>query len=289
MSSVEALRDVLRFLNAHEFVHSSDSRNIPYQEPNREYNDDGPLHIIDDAIVATYATLLLGSSFQPIVTTDDRVIGHKALVVAKTSAHRDYRFIEFPENSKLTLATSDRDDVIYRDRLTRTMHTLNYVSTGQSEDLYLSVNPQHLQAVRQNHGEAFEKILAQCGLHPDRIVLEIPEYAVADKQHLRIAIAAWQQRNYRIAIDIGSAQTQLTSVLNLKPDIIKFDSRLIARLSEGSVSQKHLESMIERIRGEGLHAVAAGVDSSALYDTARKYGFFALHGKWLTDGFSAEY
>lgn len=289
MSSVEALRDVVRFLNSHEFGHGGESRNISARDSHREYSDDGPLHIVDEAIAASYATLLLGSSFQPIVTTGDRVIGHKALVVAKSPPNRDYRFIEFPENSKQALAPSDRDDVIYRDRLTRTMHTLNYVSSGRGEDLYLSVNPQHLQAVRQNHGEAFEKILAQCGLHPDRIVLEIPEYAVADKQHLRTAIAAWQQRNYRIAIDIGTAQTQLTSVLNLKPDIIKFDGRLVARLSEGSVSQKHLESMIERIRADGIHAVAAGVDSSALYDTARKYRFFALHGKWLTGVVETEY
>lgn len=281
MSSVEALRDILRFLNTHEFGHGSDSSKIHYPESDYQYSEDGPLHIVDDTIVATYATLLLGSSFQPIITADDRVIGYKALVTAKSSAHRDYRFIEFPENSKLTLATNDRDDVIYRDRLTRTMHAVNYISSGLGEDLYLSVNPQHLQAVRQNHGEAFEKILAECGLRPDRIVLEIPEYAVADKQHLRAAIAAWQKRHYRIAIDMGAAQTQLTSVLNLKPDIIKFDGSFVARLSEGVVSQKQLENMIERIRANGVHAVAAGVDSSALYDAARKYQFLALHGKWL--------
>ena len=282
MSSVEALRDILRFLNAHEFGSSDDKSQLRSAQLGSKSSDDGPLHIVDGAIVASYATLILGSSFQPIVAADDRVVGHKALVTAKSSTHRDYRFIDFPDISKISAATADSNDVVYRDRLTRTMHALNYISSGLSNDLYLSVNPQHLQSVRQNHGEVFEKILAQCGLQPDRIVLEIPEYAVADKQHLRTAISAWQQRHYRIAIDVGAAQTQLTSVLNLKPDIIKFDSSVIARLSEGVVSQSQLEKMIDRVRDKGMHAVAAGVDSSALYDIARKYPFFALHGKWLT-------
>jgi EAL domain-containing protein (putative c-di-GMP-specific phosphodiesterase class I) len=283
VSSVEALRDVLRFLNTHEFGLGGDNSQVGRSESGSEYGDDGPLHIIDNAIVATYAGLLLGSAFQPIVASDDRVVGHKALVTAKSSARHDFSFVDFPDTPKIAAATRDRNDVIYRDRLTRTMHALNYIASGLSDDLYLNVNPQHLQSVRQNHGEVFEKILAQCGLQPNRIVLEIPEYAVADKQHLRAAIKAWQQRHYRIAIDAGAAQTQLTSVLNLKPDIIKFDGSFVAKFSDVEASQNQLEKMIGRIRESGVHAIAAGVDSAALFDEARKYRFFALHGKWLTD------
>lgn len=291
MSSVEALRDILRFLNAREFGLGNDKSQIGRTQLGFDHSDggDGPLHIVDDAIVATYATLLLGSSFQPIVAGEDHVVGYKALVTAKSASHRDYRLLDFPDISKLALATSDRDDVIYRDRLTRTMHVLNYLSSGSSEDLYLSVNPQHLQAVHKNHGEVFERILAQCGLAPDRIVLEIPEYAVGDKRHLRAAIAAWQKRHYRIAIDVGAAQTQLTSVLSLKPEIIKFNGSFVASLSENSVSQQQLEKTIESMRENGVRTVVAGIDSGDLYDMARQYSFFALQGKWLVDRVAMAY
>jgi EAL domain-containing protein (putative c-di-GMP-specific phosphodiesterase class I) len=269
VSSAEALRDVLRFLNAHEFSRV----------------DEEPLHIESGAIVAGYASLLLGSSFQTIVGKDEGVVGYKALVAARSSARRNYCTLDIPE---LIPFENEKNEVIYRDRLTRTMHALNYLALDLQGELHMSVNPLHLQAVHHNHGAVFEKILAQCGLQPNRIVLEIPEYAVADKHHLRTAIASWQQRHYRIAIDrFGAEHAQLIRVLNLRPDIIKFDSGFVGRLSANPASKEKLELMIEQIRANGIQAIATGIDDDVLYNAAREYSFSALQGQWLADHASA--
>lgn len=279
MSNAESLRDILRFLNTHEFSRDSDANQINYFRLDADCSEEGPLRIVDGAIVVDYATLLLGSSFQPIVAGADRIVGYKALVTARSVARNHHRVVDIPS---LTLAESDRSEVIYRDRLTRTMHALNYLANELEGDLHMSVNAQHLQAVHQNHGEVFGHILAQCGLQPDRIVLDIQEYAVNDKQHLRAAIAAWQQRRYRIAIDrFGAEHAQLSRVLALHPDIIKFDGGFIARLSATAASKKKLDAILAQIGDGSIRAIATGIDDETLYEVARAYPFFARQGQFF--------
>lgn len=277
MSSAAALTDILRFLNTHDFKRGSIT-----QKADDGYGDldpeQLPLQIFNDAIVARYASLRLGSDFQSIVGLDGGFIGYKAQATAFSSNVSDYHFLDI---AKLLPSAGDRSELVYLDRLTRTVHALNYLASELQGDLHLSVNPQHLLEVHENHGQVFESILAKCGLQPDQIVLEIAEHAVSDKRHLKTAIAGWKKRCYRIAFDdFGVNFQRANRALSLQPDIIKFDSDFVARMSVTLNSRHRLEAMLADVHAAGIQTIVTAVDSEILYDTVQMFPFLAVQGCW---------
>jgi len=276
VSNVHALQDVLRYLNSHDFKRESVGAK---QVAVGDYPDfyDRPLQITGDAIIADYATLRLSSRFQPITTVDGTAIGYKAYLRAASNATRNYNL----DISKLALAAIDRREIVYLDRLTRTLHALNYLAQDLNGDLHMSVNPKHLLEVHGNHGAVFEQILSKCGLETNRIVLEISEY-VSNKEHLQIAIDGWRQRRYKIAFDnFTPSPVQIARVLKHKPDIVKIDISSLYIVAGTTEARQLLEDAIEQFGDEGIEAVATHIDDVEDYETAKCYGFAALQGAWL--------
>lgn len=272
MSSAQALHDVLIFLNSNDFKRGDAAENF--------HVDHEPLQIAGDAIVAKYAMLSLASRFHSLISANDERIGYKAVLTASPSVGGDYR----GDIAKLALAASERQEIVYLDRLTRTLHALNYLAADLSGDLHMSVNPKHLLEVEGDHGAVFEQILFKCGLQPNRIVLEISEYAIHDKEHLQRAIDGWRKRHYRIAFDGFSFEhAQAEHVFNSKPDIVKFDARSIVFLADAVASRKAVEKTIESYRVAGIEVIATNIDNAALYAVAQTYEFTALQGSWLNE------
>lgn len=298
MSNVHALQDILRFLNSHDFKRDSSivrhlSKNSPQenslypvssqtaasQASRYDFHDldEGPLQIANANIVADYATLRLSSTFQTIINSDGAEIGYKAHLRAASNAARHYNL----DISKLALAASDRGEIVYLDRLTRTLHALNYLAEDLRGDLHMSVNPRHLLEVHGNHGAVFEQILSKCGLETDRIVLEISEY-VSNKEHLQLAIAGWRQRRYKIAFDgFNVSQAQIARVLKHRPDIVKVDIRALDSVAFTVSSRQLLEAALEEFRNNGIESIATNIENVEHYETAQCYQFTALQGAWL--------
>jgi EAL domain-containing protein (putative c-di-GMP-specific phosphodiesterase class I) len=161
----------------------------------------------------------------------------------------------------------DAQDIVYFDRLVRTLHALNFLTQDAAGDLHLNVDAQHLLAVSANHGQVFEQILRQCGLLPERIVLEIPEHAIRDKDRLREAVAAWQSRRYRIAIDgFGRDHAQLTQVLALRPDVLKIDGSFWLRQLRTVAARQKLLDTLDRISDRGIAVILDGCDDAATHE-----------------------
>ncbi len=276
MSNVHALQDVLRYLNSHDFKRENAGINAANTDVYQDFHDK-PLHIASDAVVADYATLRLSTRFQPIVTQDGTNVGHKAYLRAASNAARHYNL----DISKLALAASDRSEIVYLDRLTRTLHALNYLGDDLSGDLHMSVNPRHLLEVHGNHGAVFEQILSKCGLETNRIVLEISDY-VSNREHLQVAIDGWRQRRYKIAFDnFALGPVQITRVLKYRPDIVKIDISSLYTVAGTVEARQLLEDTIERFRASGIATVATHIEDAEDYEMARCYGFSALQGAWL--------
>lgn len=275
MSNVRALQDVLRFLNLQDFKRDDDTL---CQPEHREFpTEQGPLKIAGDAVVADYASLRLSSSFHRIVTGAGEAKGYKAYLRAASNVGRSHAL----DISRLALAAGERREIVYLDRLTRTLHALNYLAKDLCGDLHMSVNPRHLLEVNGNHGAVFEQILAKCGLETDRIVLEISEYAVSDKAHLQLAIAGWRKRNYKIAFDgFGAGRIPVSRVLKLNPDIIKIDIRSL-EANDSPASRKLLEPALDEFYANGLESMATHIESAAHFEIARRYRFTALQGSWM--------
>ncbi|MFT3930987.1 MAG: EAL domain-containing protein [Spongiibacteraceae bacterium] len=276
MSNVQALQDVLRHLNLHDFKRGDSSHRHVVSDASQRF-EDGPLQSSGDCIVAEYATLRLTSTFQPIVNSANTRIGYKAYLKASSGVARHYN-LDIP---RLALSVGDRSEIVYLDRLTRTLHALNYLAYELEGDLHMSVNPQHLLEVSGNHGVVFEQILSKCGLETGRIVLEIGDY-ISNKEHLQLAISGWRDRRYKIAFDgVSIRNSDMARVLKYHPDFIKIDIRVLRSNENLEELREILGKNIEAYRANGIESIATHIDTEQDFRNARLYGFSALQGAWL--------
>lgn len=170
------------------------------QEQRRQY---GPhiapreaLRMDGRRVIAEYAGLRLGSRFQPLLPLHpQQPYGHEALLTVHGPAGA------LPPAAAFVVPTSG-DEIVYLDRLCRTVHALNFLLQPNSGGLLcLNVHPRHLASVRQDHGLAFERILIQCGLAPEQVMLEIRHHPALDPADLTRAVESYRRRGYLIGLD----------------------------------------------------------------------------------------
>lgn len=251
----EVLEEVLDYLNRREFFRAAGKQ-----------QDSDTLFARYDHIRASYASFELDSLFQPVFDFKRRrVIGHEALLASISGSGVSMVGNVLTPQRVFTLAANE--DITFIDRLARTLHSLNYLLQGASGFLHLNVHPHHLLAVSADHGRVFEGILRQCGLETRNIVLEIPEYAVPEKNRLADAISAWQQKGYRIAIDnVGHEAVQISRIRKLKPEYLKIDRALINTALADNRQKRVLAKVVQTAVEDDIAVIAVGIETHEQLD-----------------------
>lgn len=233
----------------------------------------------DGHIVGHFAGLRLNSAYQPLVEArGGKVTGHEALLRATS---KDGQAIS-PE--AVFVLPCDSEQIVFLDRLCRTVHALNFLlQTGQGGgDLYLNIHPRHLLAVSAEHGLVFEAILKRCGLTPERVVLEILESAIDDTPLLAEAVAGYRSRGYRIAIDdFGRNHSNFDRLWQLEPDVVKLDRSLISTAETNPRVRRILPKLTDIVRELGAKSVFEGIENREQLAIAIDSGADLLQGYYL--------
>lgn len=127
-------------------------------------------------------------------------------------------------------------------------------------------------------------LLAQLGLSPTQLQIELPEEAAAavddaameDLERLRTA-------GVRLAVgNFGRAQAPLGTIARLRPDALKFDHSLMPRLREGQPAAAAVAAGgVAFARALGAESCALGVESAADLQICEQLGVDAVQGWWL--------
>ncbi len=222
------------------------------------------------SVFVSYANLRLESRFSSIIDTHDGSLrGHAAFLVA--TRRTDGQSLGPDAVFKLP---GDDQELIFLDRLVRTLHTLNYLTYKERsfrELLLLKVHPRHVASVTADHGLAFEEILRACGLLPEQITLELEIGDVEDMSHLLRAITSYKSRGYGIALNHfgweGSADIAILEAIG--PSIVRLDSRLLTR-------GESVRPLIDHLHSQRVKVVIEGPNTSTLRSDASENGFDLL-------------
>lgn len=228
-------------------------------------------------LVCDFLGISLTSVFQPIAdAASGRVLGREALLRASTDDVPAYA-----ANAAFERAEQARSLVQF-DRLLRTLHLLNHArSFAADELLFLNVHPRLLARVN-DHGRTFEQILHYYSVPPERVVIEIAENAVADKQRLHEAVNNFRSVGYKVAIDdFLPGRANLERVLKLEPDIIKLEGSLI-RDAEHAVGGKGVVyGLVNIFHNNGARVVVQGIETPEQADIALRSGADGLQGYYI--------
>lgn len=145
-----------------------------------------------------------------------------------------------------------------------------------SASLSINISPDTLL-----HGEQVAQALS--GFDPRRLVIEITEHhPVADYQSVVEALAPLRAQGIRVAIDdAGAGYSSMRHILDLRPDIIKFDISLTRNVDRDPVRQALAAALGVFAKHVGTTVIAEGIETQAEFDALRDVGFHSGQGYLL--------
>jgi len=257
-----SLAETVRYLNARNRV----------RHPNLVGSGEA-LQTLEDRVQVRFAGLTFTSQFDPMVdATRGRVVAHEALAVIERNA---------AAVSSETLFGRNREDeeVVFLDRLCRTIHALNFgAQLPSAKQLLLNVTARHLLVVR-DHGTAFEAVLKQVGLSTERLVIQMSgEHLELDV--LRAAFQNFRSRGFRVALDhFGRGASNVDRLWALQPDIVRLEGAHLQAAAGDRRVRTALARFVQVARSHDAKVIIPGLDTEALVVLAREAGADWLQGR----------
>lgn len=212
--------------------------------------------------------------FQPILeTASGRIAGYEALARTRNSKGEVVSAGGLFQDNRIEAAERLRLDRVVRYQALQQLSSL-------PETAYLSINlsPQWLTHTEQGQRLTTLDMVAELGVDPSRIMLEITELA-GDLAQIECAVARYREAGFRIAIDdFGADFSQLDRIALLRPDMIKLDMKL---LRDGLNNRRH--ASITQMLGEmasklGAKVLCEGVETEEAFYLALSCNAFYTQG-----------
>jgi diguanylate cyclase (GGDEF)-like protein/PAS domain S-box-containing protein len=227
--------------------------------------------------------------YQPIVALkDDRVRGFEALVRwnhPERGLIPPGEFIPVAEESDLIVQ-------IGRWVLRQSCRQMAEWQRALAPDqpLTVSVNVSSRQLSDSNLVEDVELALAESGLNPESLVLEITESSIMGKGEQVLATLD-RLRAMRVHLeldDFGTGYSSLSYLQRLPFDALKIDRSFIRELSAGSRSADIVKAIVELAHSLRLEVVAEGVETENQLSRLRELGSDYMQGFLLSKPVDAD-
>ena len=115
--------------------------------------------------------------------------------------------------------------------------------------------------------------------NPDSIVVELTERSEMTDEALSMMKATFERMHIKTAVDdYGSGYSNVANLLRYKPDFVKIDRSLIARIEESPQKQHFVRDIIEFSHDNGIKALAEGVETEEELKTVIMLGVDLIQG-----------
>lgn len=211
----------------------------------------------DEYFAAQFAGLSLSSVFQPIFSIAHRKpVGYEGLVRAHDIDGRQVsplQIFQRPESTKQHLEL---------DRTCRLLHARNFAEQQEPDSwLFLNLNSQCLVSERPDAG-FMRQLMSQSGLGARRIVIEILESEIDDREYLKHLIHHFRELGCLIAIDdFGAGHSNFDRIWELQPDLVKLDRSLVKQAAKSLKIERILTGIVSLIHEAGSLAIIEGVET----------------------------
>lgn len=204
--------------------------------------------------------------YQPIVSLGDgAVVAHEAFLRGRADGR------EIGGGDLFFLAES-AGWLPRLDRLAREAAIRGAAGWLGNADLYVHSNPAAVFRP-QVCLAGTERAVHDSGLAAAQLVFEVVEsHAIGDRGHLLSVLEHHRSLGWRVALDdVGAGWSSLSLLSAVRPDVVKLDRELVARLSDDG-PRAVARSVISLAHGLGAVVVAEGVESERVAEEVRELG-----------------
>jgi diguanylate cyclase (GGDEF)-like protein/PAS domain S-box-containing protein len=145
----------------------------------------------------------------------------------------------------------------------------------------MSVNVSPAQFWAMDFGTAVAAVLAETGLPPELLCLELTESLFVDQSEERVSrtLSALSRLGIKLALDdFGSGYSSLGYLTRLPFHRLKVDRSFVDGIASDPAKRKLLAGIIALSRGLGLATVAEGAEKTAEVDVLRDVGCDSVQG-----------
>lgn len=247
-----------------------------------------PFIIEEGTISALFGPIKIGSVFSPIRQSlkPAEIIGHAAKL--KVSTHEVQHLYSGEIENLLTNQphqASDFESIINFDRLSRTVHMLNYLPlTHLQGALFVEVDPRHILGIKQDHGAYFEEVIRQCGLETKNvvIVMSVNSRYARYYQELVTGLDNYRQRGYQIALKFDYVAQEIQSfdlITKLSPNYVSLSARHLDQVRDNALFEK-LRDLRMLVSSAGGQTILQQIDQKKSESLARNIGFNLVQGSY---------
>ncbi|HZX81696.1 MAG TPA: EAL domain-containing protein, partial [Lysobacter sp.] len=148
-------------------------------------------------------------------------------------------------------------------------------------DIAMSVNVSALQLRRGQLEQTIERLLAETGLPPYRLEIELTE-SVVMAEATWSALHAIRDLGVHMSIDdFGTGYSSFAYLKRLPINALKIDREFIGDLTRDADDEAITSAVIAMGHSLGLHVVAEGVETADQLDFLRRHGCDEIQGYWL--------
>ncbi|MEY4684544.1 MAG: hypothetical protein RLZ25_1003 [Pseudomonadota bacterium] len=216
-------------------------------------------------VFGRFGNLTFTSEFRPVrqLSSLDHIRGHDTAPLIFSPANLEGVTEGFGEEGV--------PSIVSLDRLSRTVHMLNYLLLGQENgSLFLHVHPQHILTVKKDHGAYFEDIIRSCGLSLRRIVVSL---TLSANQDTNLSVLLDRLRNYRergyaiaIRFDAHTTEELIEKFKNhflhrLAPDHVRLSIGIFDREYQGRAGERQRQNLLSTIRQQDTQIHFTGIRS----------------------------
>jgi EAL domain-containing protein (putative c-di-GMP-specific phosphodiesterase class I)/GGDEF domain-containing protein len=228
--------------------------------------------------------------FQPIYAFGEgRIIGHEALVRGPEGS---------PLQTPAALFSAAADQGLANEvNVLCIVEVLRAFAARSFEgSLFLNVSPQFILKRGFDRPRA-ERFLADLGIAPDRVVIELTEdYPTFDFPVVHESLMLYRSMGFRIAIDdLGEGFASLRLWSELRPEFVKADKHFVTGVANDPVKAQFLRAIQDIADSAGAQVIAEGIETAADFKVVKDMGvacgqgwFIGLPAETAPQGLSAE-
>jgi hypothetical protein len=247
-----------------------------------------PFILKDKSVNGLFGPIRIGSVFSAIRQSakPTHIIGHTAQIeVAANTNH----YVDEDEIASLLAdrATyhSNLESIINFDRLSRTVHVLNYLALLSVDQLlFLDVDPRHILGVKKDHGVYFQDFIAKAGLETKNVVVVLTVYSQYSLHYreLLAGLENYRRQGYQIALkfdnpSIGKPLTDL--IAQLSPQYIFVSARVLEQHPD-AVIEDTLTKLMTLVALAKSQTILQHVDDRRTDSLARHSRFDYVEGSY---------
>lgn len=254
-----------------------------------EHNNGFRPFLLQDGVVhGLFGPIRIGSALSPIRETlrSSRVIGHAAQLnvaanpIQPLQSNELENLLVFPPDQ-----SAGADSITNFDRLSRTVHMLNYLPQSHlGELLFLDVDPRHILGIKEDHGAYFEEIIVKCGLQTRNvaIVLTVNGAYAHFYSSLLKGLRNYQRHGYRVALKFDAQALEKPAAELLEraaPDFVALSAQHLERVRDSQLLDKihHFNGLAVSLEAR---SILLNIDDKRNAALARQIGFQLVQGDY---------